>query len=703
MVADIEDEPGEVEPLPNIDFNIRQGNSLIGFTELMEVNQDGDAPLSNFGGGVGDSVREKYEDIIDAVEKHRDADTATEATNWRKEAERRLSQYQNDLNEKVLAEFHDAGVEDITLDEIEGHSPFHWVLEFASVYADGGFDIIIGNPPWDVVAPNREDYFTKFDEVFRQRGPSNKDEKQEELLQDESIASGWEKYQEEMETRASYFNESSQYKLQDPKVGGDSVGNENDLSMLFLERAFELASDESYVAQILPGTVYVGAAGKDLRMNLLDSTTVNDLILFQNAGIFDDLHRQYKFGVITFKNSGRTDSLRSIYRDGDLDILRHIDDSAVSVPREVLAQYSPEAGIFPLIDSEEQVSVLKKIISHPPLSDGSLGWKVTPYRELDRNQDRDRFVESESEGDYPVLGGSNIYSYNYTPEFIDGLEAPSLWSVDENRDPDKSAKRRIREKTFRSRDPEMGLKKAIYSEFDGTGSQKGFVNDLLEQERGKPLSLEDIKLDCTEYRIVFRNIAQPTDERTFICAVIPKGVVCHHAINTIRPYTFDINREDLSEFPLHSVYERVFTDQELFAALGLLNSIPFDYLMRRKIDKNLVMYKLTESQVPRLTEGDDWFDYISTRAARLNCYGDAFEDMRNRLNGVEPITDKSERMDTRAEIDADAFRAYGLTRDDTEFILDTFHTVSSPRVMTEEYFDTVLEKFDQLDSESPKK
>jgi hypothetical protein len=36
MVADIEDEPNEVEPLPNIDFNIRQGNSLMGYVSFMD-------------------------------------------------------------------------------------------------------------------------------------------------------------------------------------------------------------------------------------------------------------------------------------------------------------------------------------------------------------------------------------------------------------------------------------------------------------------------------------------------------------------------------------------------------------------------------------------------------------------------------------------------------------------------------------------
>ena len=702
MVADIEDEPNEVEPLPNIDFNIRQGNSLIGFTDLMEVNSDGDASLTNYGGGVGGSVEEKYKDIIEAVEKHRAAESGTDATNWRKEAERRLSKYRGELNEKVKKDFEDAGVEDITQDDVKDHSPFHWILEFATVYASGGFDIIIGNPPWDVVAPNREDYFTKFDELFRTRGPSNKDETQERLLEDPEIAEGWERYQNEMETRAAYFNDSSQYKLQDPDIDGSSVGNENDLSMLFLERAFEVASDDSYVAQILPGTVFVGAAGKDLRNHLLNGTTLQNLVMYENKGIFPKIDNRYKFGISVFKNAGKTEDLKSIYRKGDLDILRHIDESAVPVTRKVLTQYSPKAGIFPLIESQAQADLLKKVIDHPPLGDDSQGWKVTSYRELDRNQDRDRFVELEEEGDYPVYGGSNIYQYDYTPEFIDDLEPPTLWSVDEDKDPDKSAKRRIREKVSRSRDPDMGLKKGIYNEFDGTGSQKGFVNDLLERERGKPLSLDDVKLDCSEYRIVFRNITNSTNERTMICSVIPKGVVCHHAINTIRPYTFDISHDDLSNDSLHSVYKRVFSDQELFAALGLLNSIPFDFLMRTKIEENLVMYKLTESQVPRLTDGDDWFKYISDRAARLNCYGEPFAEMRERLGGIDPVIDTYKRNEIRAEIDAAAFHAYGLTKSDAEFVLNSFHTVESPRIMTYEYLEMIFEKYDELEHEVAK-
>ncbi|SEH41655.1 hypothetical protein SAMN05192561_101809 [Halopenitus malekzadehii] len=97
------------------------------------------------------------------------------------------------------------------------------------------------------------------------------------------------------------------------------------------------------------------------------------------------------------------------------------------------------------------------------------------------------------------------------------------------------------------------------------------------------------------------------------------------------------------------------------------------------------MHKFTESQVPRLTEGDEWFDYISTRADRLNCYGEDFEEMRDRLGGIEPATEMDERREVQAELDAAAFHAYGLDREQTAFVLEDFHRVQNPRLMDEDY------------------
>ena len=149
------------------------------------------------------------------------------------------------------------------------------------------------------------------------------------------------------------------------------------------------------------------------------------------------------------------------------------------------------------------------------------------------------------------------------------------------------------------------------------------------------------------------------------------------------------------------MYERAFSDSELFVLLGLLNSLPFDFLMRTKIDTTVVTYKFTESQVPRLTAGDDWFEYVWRRAARLNCYGETFAEMRERLGGIDPATERDERRRLQAEIDAATFHAYGLDREQTAFVLEDFHRVQNPRVMDEDYFDSVLRYYDELTESGP--
>jgi len=499
-----------------------------------------------------------------------------------------------------------------------------------------------------------------------------------------------------MDQRATYFNQSGEYTLQRPTVGGTTQGTENDLSALFLERVFELASTEGYVSQILPGAVFSGSSGKDLRLTLLNDNEINTLITFENRGIFDDLHYQYNFGIVTFKSDGRTDTLKGIFQQRDLNVLHSLQQIALDIPRQVLEKYSPEARIFPHIESQEEVAVLNSILQHPPISEpDNQRWYAEPYRELDRTQDADRFIESAHDGDYPVLGGSNVYQFSYDHSHTADLEEVKFWSVSEDTDEVKSAKQRIRGKNIRT------LKRQLYNAFDGSGSQKSFVNNLLEQHRGEPLSEDDVLLDSTEYRIVYRDIARASDERTMIATVIPPGWVCHNTLHTIRPYKVNPAKGDLSQTPLHGVYQRVFSDRELFAALGLLNSIPFDFLMRTKTDTHIVMYKFEESQVPRLTEGDDWFEYISMRAAKLNCYGDEFQKMRDRLGDIQPTTKAAERRELRAEIDAAAFLAYGLNQEEVKFVLEDFHRVSDPRLMTEEYFSKVLETFKRLSEAQP--
>lgn len=393
--------------LPNVVFNVRQGNSLIGFTELMETkgeeNGDGSqqAALSSWG---PDSVQAKYGNIISLVAKHKRASGSEEAMEYLHEAEDLLEEYRRDLDEKIVDEFHEAGIEDATFEQVRDYEPFHWVLEFATVYADGRFDVIAGNPPWDVLRTNRDDYFARFNARFRSQMPAEKDQMMNRLLGDESIADGWDEYRREMQMRADYFNDTNEYELQSPIVDGRQVTAENDLSMLFTERAFKIGREGGHISLVLPNVIFTGSSGKAIRQNLLDKTTIDSILHFENHGIFSEIDDRYRFGVLTFENSGRTESLRGIFFERDLDVIERFEERTVTIPRPVLKRYSPEAALFPQVSSKDrndsagdagrQVEALETIIAHPPLETKIDGrWTAVSHRELDRTYDADRFVE----------------------------------------------------------------------------------------------------------------------------------------------------------------------------------------------------------------------------------------------------------------------------------------------------------------------
>ena len=689
MVADIENDPDDVEPLPNIDFNIRQGNSLIGYIDKLPSASNGATTFGDF------SVQKKFEQVIEAVHKHRAATTSSDAANWRRIAEERMDKYRSDLDEDLAQRLRDAGMEEMDAETLREFNSFHWIVEFAEVMDDGGFDVVIGNPPWEVLSPNRGDFFSKYDERFRTYNADEKDEVEEELLNDEAIRSEWGEYQRRMEKRAEYFNTAPDYNLQSPSVNGRHVASENDLSALFLERAFGLVSASGWTSLILPGFVFTGGIAKDLRQYLLNSTSLQTIIGFENKGIFGQIDDRYRFGILTFQNSGETEGVTGVFGQTSTDILQTIEKDAAYIPRRVLESYSPNAVIFPSVTSQEQADTLDSILQHPTIADREQPWwgdLVT--KELHEPTDKGRFIEDPELGDYPIYGGANIYQFVHDTEIYD-IDEPSYWSVN-SEDPDESARCRIRQKAFNK----GYLKKSIYSAFDGSDtskSQKGFVNDLLESIRGVGLEASDVLPDFTEYRIGYRNVAHSTNERTMIATIIPKGIACLETLQSFRPYEITIkNKEQLDSKPLHNCYNRIFSDEELFVAVALLNSIPFDFLMRTKIDTHIVKYKLEESQVPRLTAGDEWFEFLWTRAARLNCYGNAFEEMRERLGGVDPVTDKDERRQLRAEIDAAAFHAYGLGSEEMQFVLDDFHLVDNPRLMDREYLEMVSEQYHEL-------
>ena len=142
----------QIEPLPDIDFNIRAGNTLIGFTSLEEVQEvlstDLIKQLSL------PQIEERAEIADRAFRKFREMQTthgmdADEFANAKVELKERLDELREELDE-YLAEDYGVKVdnEKAYTQWRNSHQPFHWFVEFYGIMNKGGFDVIMGNPPY---------------------------------------------------------------------------------------------------------------------------------------------------------------------------------------------------------------------------------------------------------------------------------------------------------------------------------------------------------------------------------------------------------------------------------------------------------------------------------------------------------------------------------------------------------------------------
>jgi hypothetical protein len=161
LVAQMEAQPKKanfgLEPLPDIDFNIRDGNTLVGFASLDEVRkaikQDGDQLKLDFQDDAS-RIDEKAELADRAFQRFRQMQTefgmdAGDFRDAKRELRRRLAELNDELN-RYLAREYSVDIKKPAAFEKwrDSHQPFHWFVEFYSIINPGGFNVVIGNPPY---------------------------------------------------------------------------------------------------------------------------------------------------------------------------------------------------------------------------------------------------------------------------------------------------------------------------------------------------------------------------------------------------------------------------------------------------------------------------------------------------------------------------------------------------------------------------
>jgi uncharacterized caspase-like protein len=158
----------DIEPLPDIDFNIRTGNTLVGFasyeetTRAIEGKTVGKAIQSQM---IFDDRQERIEqkakDIEQAFEQFRELQTKQELdpvamVAHKRQLQQMLGILRTELDGYLASEY---GIDRNSIPKREeydarfaqwqrSHQPFHWWVEFYGIMKRGGFDVIIGNPPY---------------------------------------------------------------------------------------------------------------------------------------------------------------------------------------------------------------------------------------------------------------------------------------------------------------------------------------------------------------------------------------------------------------------------------------------------------------------------------------------------------------------------------------------------------------------------
>jgi hypothetical protein len=183
LVAQV-DSVDKIEPLPDIDFNIRAGNTLVGFASKDEVRE----AITTSKAGLQKQTTLMFGEKVDAMgqieEKAEFADRAFK--NFRQmqtgfgmdskgfsDAKEELSSRLNDLADELdryLASEYGIDRNSIPSEKKynrefaqwrESHQPFHWFSEFYGIINEGGFDVIIGNPPYVEYKKMRKNYLVK--------------------------------------------------------------------------------------------------------------------------------------------------------------------------------------------------------------------------------------------------------------------------------------------------------------------------------------------------------------------------------------------------------------------------------------------------------------------------------------------------------------------------------------------------------------
>ncbi len=295
---------------------------------------------------------------------------------------------------------------------------FHWTLEFPEVFFDadgqplatGGFDAIIGNPPWDMLRDDARDAHNPHE--------------------DDGVEDG----QKDTAALGRFVRESGVY-----AETGDAHLN---CYQLFVERSLTLLKRGGRFGLVLPWGLAADHGSALLRRRLLASCELDTLVSFENRHAIFPIHRGTRFLLMTGTTARRTRALRCRFGQRDphvLDTWNANDDmhanassptqAPIIMTVDLLRRVSGEGLAFPDVRTTMDIALLDRLHRDCPALSAIDGWQAKFGRELNATDDRALFVSAaassnglarspqwpQSHGlDIPVIDGKHLHPFTVT-------------------------------------------------------------------------------------------------------------------------------------------------------------------------------------------------------------------------------------------------------------------------------------------------
>ncbi len=619
----------ELEPLPNIDFNILAGNSLIGLLHVNENDFNGRLQLY---GSYSEVVAEKNRLVANYRGLAEQKGFRNDLQILRDDIQQKIAEAGETLDELLLDEFLTLKIqfEQATWDVVMGKEgkakkrspnlfdirdlqPFHWGYQFDEILKHGGFDAIITNPPWEIFKPQAKEFLTDYAVGITKNKMTIKEfeEKQTEALSDDNVRQEWEAFLSRFPHVSAYYRSAKQYENQISVVNGKKAGTDINLYKLFTEQCYNLLRTGGQCGIVLPSGLYTDLGTKQLRELLFDSTHITGLFCFENRKlIFEGVDSRFKFIVLTFGKTGRTEAFPAAFMRHDVAELREFPNrGALDISVEMVRRLSPDSFSIIEFKSDMDVCIAEKMLSFPLLGEKIEGtWNLVLATEFHMTNDSRLFRTTSGINRLPLYEGKMIHQFTHT------WGEPKYW-IDERE-----------------------ARKAL-------GGRTGDNGQFLNYQR---------------YRTAHREIARSVDERSMICSILPRNVFANHKLH--------VSRDLLS-------------GNILCYICAMFNSFVYDFSLRMRGIGSITMSVTYQMTMPRLTEKDAAFAPIVERAAKLICTTPEFDDLAREVglkSHVYGATDMFERAQLRAELDGLIAHLYGLTEAEFVHILSTFPIVAEP-------------------------